>query len=694
MFGHRARKQQTRTKIALLACFGLLLSLIGPVVQASAQEGTTTTAIRTVEAATQELAEAEESLTAATTELESTRTARVAAESSLDTVSERSVGLSAEVVVATTSLARTAEAVAAADAEVESAQALLAEADTLVARDADALAAEQTVLGERTAELEAVTAAADVGAAREELSVAVAAGERAAADLATAESVVARAVEAEAEAARLREAAQAAAPSASVISAADALIEERTAQVSAAQLAFDEAVAADAENAEVLLAALNESQAALEAALVERAELANATEAVRETRRAQDIAFSVLEDAEVELAEVAGALEVVNAAIATANAAVREAQLAGALVEAASISVEEAAGVVVAAEGALAISTEAAAGTLRAVEAAVRALTAALDEETTAVTTLARLEAEGTELQGTARALDAEIVASTERIAGLEAEISELLGRIEELASEIAELEAPPEPVVTDQVIEGVVGAELAPLAPSLEGEGLVFAVVEGLLPDGVELGADGSLVGTAAVSGETSVVISVSNAETGESELLTVKFVVEAAETPEPIVIVVVVPEIGETSEALTTSVFQVLPGLSPIVDGNAITVELREGSLPAGIESQADGTFVGRTVVPGVSEAVFRVVDDVTGDIEFRTVTIEVQEIETVIVSAALVVGDTPPSLAPINVANAIETALTSGALPTGLELMVDGGIVGTAAETGVFSLSLIHI
>ena len=231
-----------------------------------------------------------------------------------------------------------------------------------------------------------------------------------------------------------------------------------------------------------------------------------------------------------------------------------------------------------------------------------------------------------------------------------------------------------PAPAETSATVKGIRGEALTALTAINDDNPITAELTEGTMPAGVKLAKDGTITGAPTKAGETTVKFMITDTLTGDGEIRTVTYVTAEREAV-------------KTVSEIAGKVAAELAPLAPINDGNPITAELTEGTMPEGTKLNEDGTITGTPTKAGTTKAVVAVFDTVTFEREERTIlfTVDDSDIETTSETRAVTLADPVSAVAPINEGNGIDVSIVDGDMPAGLELVSNGDILGSTTSVG---------
>lgn len=235
-------------------------------------------------------------------------------------------------------------------------------------------------------------------------------------------------------------------------------------------------------------------------------------------------------------------------------------------------------------------------------------------------------------------------------------------------------------PVNTTEAHTAVREAELAPIAPIADDNPVTVELLDGELPDGIELDEDGSLDGAATKVGNYTATIMVTDTKTGDREQRTITWTITTK-------------DIVKTSTERAGVRDAKLARIAPIADANPVTVELLDGELPEGVELDDDGALTGAPTTVGDTTSTVLVTDTVTTDRHERTITWTIIDKDAVekSVDASTTRTGTFASIAPVYGDGGVTVELLEGELPTGISMDDDGTFTGDATEVGEYAAKI---
>ncbi|WP_051670000.1 putative Ig domain-containing protein [Bryobacter aggregatus] len=208
------------------------------------------------------------------------------------------------------------------------------------------------------------------------------------------------------------------------------------------------------------------------------------------------------------------------------------------------------------------------------------------------------------------------------------------------------------------------------------------FSVVNGSLPSGLTLSANGAISGTPTASGISTVTVRVTDAAglTAQRDLIL---------------------NINSSAFAFTTTAvpggFVNLPystSLSTVSGTAPITYSLLSGALPAGLTLGANGVISGTPTTVATSSFVVRA-QDATGATAQAPLSIQIQSSNLSILQSALptatVAQAYSSTLTPVNGVAPYTFTLLSGSLPAGLALSANGNISGIPTTAGLYQITV---
>ena len=184
-------------------------------------------------------------------------------------------------------------------------------------------------------------------------------------------------------------------------------------------------------------------------------------------------------------------------------------------------------------------------------------------------------------------------------------------------------------------------------LDPVASGNPTTFELVEGALPTGLVLEADGAVTGSATVPGEYTALVLATDTTTGAADLRSLDVSVEALNR-------VAAPVEIQTGG----SPF----GLGPAGASGSVTAQILSGSLPTGITLNSDGTFSGSTSVAENAQVEILVTDTDTGNAEIRVLNFSVTAPVATAPAATAPVTTAPVTTAPVAMASAVTAPVTA--------------------------------
>jgi|GEM_PF-6887306 len=189
-------------------------------------------------------------------------------------------------------------------------------------------------------------------------------------------------------------------------------------------------------------------------------------------------------------------------------------------------------------------------------------------------------------------------------------------------------------------------------LDPVASGNPTTFELVEGALPTGLVLEADGAVTGSATVPGEYTALVLATDTTTGAADLRSLDVSVEALNR-------VAAPVEIQTGG----SPF----GLGPAGASGSVTAQILSGSLPTGITLNSDGTFSGSTSVAENAQVEILVTDTDTGNAEIRVLNFSVTAPVATAPAATAPVTTAPVTTAPAAMASAAPAPVTTAPVTT---------------------------
>lgn len=230
--------------------------------------------------------------------------------------------------------------------------------------------------------------------------------------------------------------------------------------------------------------------------------------------------------------------------------------------------------------------------------------------------------------------------------------------------------------------------AALANLTPGVPA---TFAVTAGALPQGLLLGADGTITGAPSAPGVYLFTVTATNGTRTASA--TAAYTVTSAA---PLALAYSLDAGGVTVPS-GTSIGTDAPLLSNATPGVPVTYAVTSGTLPAGLTLNGDGTLTGAPAAAGVF------VFTVTATNGTLTASDTVTVVATPVAALAIAypapspypqgtpIAPLQPTLDNATPGLAVTCLATSGSLPPGLTLNLDGSITGTPTTAGVYAFTV---